>query len=58
MWNGKTVSVVFPAYNEQENIRAAIEDFFSSGYVDSVLVVNNNSKDNTVEEIKKPGPLS
>jgi len=53
MWNGKTVSVVFPAYNEAENIRAAIEDFFSSGYVDSVLVVNNNSKDGTVAEIKK-----
>ena len=53
MWNGKTVSVVFPAYNEAENIRAAIEDFFSTGYVDSVLVVNNNSKDGTLEEIKK-----
>lgn len=53
MWNGKTVSVAFPAYNEQESIRAAIEDFFSSGYVDSVLVVNNNSRDGTLDEIKK-----
>ena len=50
MFEGRSVSVVFPAYNEEENIRIAVEDFFSSGVVDEVVVVNNNSRDRTAEE--------
>ncbi len=53
MWNRKAVSVVLPAYNEQEGIKDAIESFFSTGLVDEVLVVNNNSTDRTVEEAQK-----
>lgn len=53
MWKNKTVSVVFPAYNEEKNIRNAVEDFFSTGVVDEVIVVDNNSTDNTAEEAKK-----
>jgi glycosyltransferase involved in cell wall biosynthesis len=49
MWNGKTVSVVFPAYNEEPNIASAVKDFLVPGIVDEVLVVNNNSKDRTGE---------
>jgi len=52
MWRGKTVSVVFPAYNEEENIVNAIEDFFSCGYVDEIVVVDNNSTDRTAELVK------
>ncbi len=53
MWKGKKVSVVFPCYNEEKNVRNAIKDFFSSGYVDEIIAVDNNSKDNTAKEIKK-----
>jgi glycosyltransferase involved in cell wall biosynthesis len=53
MWKGKRVSVVFPAYNEEKNIRKAVTDFFATGFVDEIIVVNNNSKDRTVEEAKK-----
>ena len=53
MFDGKTVSVIFPAYNEEKYIRAAVEDFFISGVVDEVVVVNNNSKDKTAEEAGK-----
>ncbi len=53
MWNGKKVSVVFPCYNEEKNIRRAINDFFSTGYVDELVVVDNNSKDKSMSEIKK-----
>jgi glycosyltransferase involved in cell wall biosynthesis len=53
MWNGHTVSVVLPAYNEEEGIRQAIESFFDSGFVDDVIVVNNNSRDGTVAEASK-----
>lgn len=47
MWQGKTVSVVFPAYNEEENIASAVADFRSLGWVDEILVVDNRSTDRT-----------
>jgi glycosyltransferase involved in cell wall biosynthesis len=55
MWNGKSVSVVFPAYNEEDNIGAAVRDFSGTGVVDEVLVVNNNSKDRTAERATEAG---
>src|SRR4029434_5028992 len=50
MWNSKTISIVLPAYNEEKYIRPAVEDFFVDGVVDEVIVVDNNSRDRTVEE--------
>lgn len=52
MWRDKKVSVIFPTYNEKDSIRAAIEDFFASGYVDEVIVVNNNAAPGTDDEVK------
>lgn len=45
--------MVFPTYNEKESIRAAIEDFFASGFVDEIVVVNNNAAEGTDEEVKQ-----
>lgn len=53
MWHNKIVSVIFPTYNEKGSIREAIEDFFNSGYVDEIVVVNNNAAPGTDEEVKK-----
>jgi len=53
VWKGKKISVVFPAYNEEENIRKAIDDFFATKIVDEIVVVDNNSKDNTIKEVRK-----
>lgn len=53
MWNGKKVSVVFPTYNEKDSIRTAIEDFQKSGYVDEIVVVNNNAAPGTREEVER-----
>lgn len=53
MWQGKKVSVIFPTYNERDSIREAIEDFFASGYVDEIIVVNNNAAEGTDEEVKQ-----
>ena len=50
MYGDKTVSVIFPAYNEEQYIRAAVEDFFIAGVVDEIIVVDNNSRDRTHEE--------
>lgn len=49
----KSVAIIFPTYNEQENIRRAIEDFDASGYVDEIIVVDNNSTDDTRKEVAK-----
>lgn len=53
MYSNKKVSVVFPVYNEEKNIRKAIEDFYSHPAVDEVVAVDNNSTDSTSLEIKK-----
>jgi glycosyltransferase involved in cell wall biosynthesis len=47
---GKTVSVVFPAYNEVQYIRPAIEDFLIGDVVDEIVVVDNNSRDRTAAQ--------
>lgn len=53
MWKGKKVSVIFPTYNEKESIYDSINDFFANGYVDEIVVVNNNAAKGTSEEVKK-----
>lgn len=53
MWKGKKISVVFPAYNEEKNIKKAVKEFFLKGIIDEIIVVDNNSRDNTEKEVKK-----
>ena len=56
MWgDGKTVSVVFPAYNEAANIARAVRDFLAVAAVDEVLVVDNNSHDGTGDLAREAG---
>ena len=52
MYGQRTVSIVLPAYNEEHNIRQAVEDFFDTGVVDEVVVVDNNSRDRTADEVR------
>lgn len=52
MYGAKTVSVVLPAHNEAPYIRRAVDDFFSLGVVDEVIVVDNNSTDGTADETR------
>jgi glycosyltransferase involved in cell wall biosynthesis len=55
MFEGKRVSVVLPAYNEEKSIFAAVKDFQSVPEVDEVIVVNNRSKDATEAEALRAG---
>lgn len=55
MYKSKKVSLVFPAYNEEENIGEAIKDFQSIKLVDEIIVVDNNSKDKTSDIARKEG---
>jgi glycosyltransferase involved in cell wall biosynthesis len=54
MWQGQTVSVIFPAYNDAANIAQAVADF-GRAPVDEVLVVDNNSCDGTAERAAAAG---
>jgi len=53
--DGKTVTVVFPAYNEAANIARAVRDFLGISAVDEVLVVDNNSRDGTGDLAREAG---
>ena len=53
MWNGKTVSVIFPTYNEKDSIYEAIQEFFATGWIDEIVVVNNNAAPGTSEEVAR-----
>lgn len=53
MYKAKKVSVVIPTYNEAQTIRKVIDDFFTTSFVDEVVVVDNNALGNTREEVVK-----
>ena len=53
MFKNKTFSLVLPAYNEGLHIRKNINSFHETGVFDEIIVVDNNSSDNTAEEIMK-----
>jgi glycosyltransferase involved in cell wall biosynthesis len=58
MWQGQRVAVVFPAYNEEAGIAAAVADFGAAGgggVVDEVIAVDNNSRDRTADLIRASG---
>lgn len=54
-FDGYKVSVVIPAYNEAETISRVVEDFIHHPHVDEVLVVDNNSKDDTAALARAAG---
>ena len=57
MYDGKSIAIVLPAYNEAENIELAVRDFLDVEVVDKVYVVDNNSSDRTAELARKAGAV-
>lgn len=55
MWQGKTLSIVLPTYNEKDSIAECIRRFEELPEVDEVIVVNNNAAEGTSEEVAKTG---
>lgn len=55
MWCNKKVAVIFPTYNEKDSIRAATLEYFATGLVDEIIVVNNNAAPGTSEELTGTG---
>ena len=48
----QTIDLILPAYNEESSIRKCIEDFESLNLFNEIIAVDNNSTDNTANEIK------
>jgi glycosyltransferase involved in cell wall biosynthesis len=49
--------VALTAYNDEESIAPAVEDFLSYPLVKRVIVVSNNSKDRTFERAQEAGAI-
>jgi glycosyltransferase involved in cell wall biosynthesis len=57
MYKNKKVSVVMPAYNEEEFIAEAVRNFKFQPQVDEVIVINNNSIDSTKKFALEAGAI-
>ena len=53
MWRGETLAVVLPTYNEAESIADCIKGFEELGFVDEIIVVNNNAAPRHVAERRR-----
>jgi glycosyltransferase involved in cell wall biosynthesis len=49
------IKVIIPAYNEAESIGKVIKQI--PGYVNEIIVVNNNSTDETAKNAKQSGAI-
>jgi glycosyltransferase involved in cell wall biosynthesis len=55
--HNKMVTVVLTAYNDEDSIAPSVKDFLSHPQVERVIVVSNNSKDNTFKRAEKAGAI-
>jgi glycosyltransferase involved in cell wall biosynthesis len=49
MYQGKTVSLIIPAHNEEDTIAGVVSDYRADPLPDEILVVANNCSDRTTE---------
>ncbi|MBI4062725.1 MAG: glycosyltransferase family 2 protein [Elusimicrobia bacterium] len=55
MYQDQKISLILPAYNEQEHIEEAVKEFRSMGIIDEILVIDNNSRDQTADLARRAG---
>lgn len=54
----RRVTVALTAYNDEQSIAGAVEDFLSHPLVERVIVVSNNSQDRTFERAQAAGAIT
>ena len=54
MINGKKVVVIMPAYNAAKTLKQTYDDIYKS-FVDEIILVDDNSQDETLEIAKELG---
>ena len=57
MYNNKSLSIILPALNEGNTISKFICELKDLKIFDEIIAVDNNSSDNTKEEIQKNNNL-
>ncbi|MDL2246060.1 glycosyltransferase [Methanobrevibacter sp. OttesenSCG-928-K11] len=50
-----TISVIIPAYNEEDTVAKVVNVIKKISYIDEIVVVDDGSTDNTAENAKKAG---
>lgn len=55
MFGNRTVSLVIPAYDEEETIAQVVTEFRAEPHLDEILVVDNNCRDRTAERAAAAG---
>jgi len=53
--NNPSICVIIPTYNEEFSIEKVVKDFSAQRFVKHVIVIDNNSKDRTVDIATKAG---
>lgn len=53
MFRSKTVAIIFPTYREKRSIYRSIQEFDGTGFIDEVIVVDNNAEEGTKLEVRK-----
>ncbi len=56
MWDGQKISLVIPAYNEEKGIGLTLNEF-NKPPIDEIVVIDNNSTDNTGKIARKNGAI-
>jgi glycosyltransferase involved in cell wall biosynthesis len=56
--DARSLTVVLTAYNDEESITAAVDDFLNAPLVRRVIVVSNNSADRTLEFARQAGAIA
>jgi glycosyltransferase involved in cell wall biosynthesis len=54
----RKVTVALTAYNDEDSIAAAVEDFLQHPLVERVIVVSNNSNDRTFKRAEEAGAIT
>jgi glycosyltransferase involved in cell wall biosynthesis len=57
MWESRSVSLIYPTYRERWSLCDAILEAAATGYIDEIIIVNNNAELGTSTEVAKAAQI-